>query len=157
LSLYGAALCCFSAIAVNALPETLSERAEAFATCSGRLSALAVHGRSHDRFRGDAIDRLAQEFDLLLDSLPPAAAGDARRSLHGTGWGEVAWLLNEVFYSLDAARAERASRHLRRKIVNCTTMLIPGAPPSWALELTAPADAPLNSKIGAPTNERLLP
>ena len=125
--------------AAIALPSDPMDRAEAFAICSGRLEAVAVHGRSHARVTGDEIDRLAREFALLFDATAPLDVTRATRmAWRSAGWSDAAYLLNELVYSFDDSRSERASRLLRQKILNCTDMLLPDNAPGWVAVLTRP-------------------
>ncbi|MCV6587237.1 MAG: hypothetical protein OIF47_17045 [Marinibacterium sp.] len=127
----------------DALPVRAFERATVFATCAGRLEALAVHGRGHSRFDTAEADDLALHFAVMLDAVLPFALdegvpeGEATKWRAG-GWSEVAVLLSERDYSLDQARSDRAAERLRGRIADCTDLVMPGAAPDWVQSLSAP-------------------
>ena len=112
-----------------ALPNQPIEMVEVFATCSGRLSAMATRQRSHAEPDATENEKLRDTFELLLETtLPDAlAAGvpqdQARRWRFG-GWSEVATLLADVDYSLDQRRADMAQQLLRRHLASCRALLL---------------------------------
>lgn len=132
--LRGAALSglCLLLAAVNAaaLPARSFERAEIFATCSGRLAALATRQRALNEAGADDNARLARAFETLVEATMPDAVDDGVPPGHdliwrGRGWGEVAGLLADVDYSFDAGRAERALVAVEARIEACRDVLLP--------------------------------
>lgn len=126
----GIALSVFAAHAAFALPSTPWQQAEMFAVCSGRLSALAAHEQAM-RAPGHAeTEQVRITFDMLLEATMPAAIEHGvpekqARVWRSNGWVEVAALLADASYSLDATRAERAVVNLRRRISDCRAMVLP--------------------------------
>ena len=117
-----------SALAAQALPATPWARAEAFASCSGQMSALAAHQRAlrDDAAEGTEISR--ESFDTLLQAVLP----DAMR--HGVpasqpkewrtgGWATMAVLLADMLYSFDAHRADRARDMITARIRDCDRLV----------------------------------
>ncbi|MEM9551880.1 MAG: hypothetical protein AAGA05_11935 [Pseudomonadota bacterium] len=131
-----AALLLISACAALALPARSFERAEVFATCSGRLEALAVHDRAYREDNSPEIGVLSSTFtDLLHAVLPDAHEEGVPANQHTlwrvAGWSEVAALLNEVYFTFDAARSMRAANALRERIMQCTELILPKEEPDW--------------------------
>ncbi len=63
----------FAAGALQALPRSPSERAQLFATCAGRFSALAEHQRMFDGPASEVADARRKQFEVLLDAVMPDA------------------------------------------------------------------------------------
>lgn len=117
------------AATLPALPARAHERAEVFATCSGRLAALAARQRGLDRDAADST-QMAQAFDMLVAAIMPDAIDDGvppghDRIWRGRGWAEVAGLLADADYSFDATRAERALHAAQARIDACRDMVLP--------------------------------
>ncbi|TDK43200.1 hypothetical protein [Antarcticimicrobium luteum] len=113
-----------------ALPARAFERAEIFATCSGRLAALATRQRALNEAGADGNAQLARAFESLVEATMPDAVDDGvppghDRVWRGRGWGEVAGLLADVDYSFDASRAERALIAVEARIAACRGVLLP--------------------------------
>lgn len=113
-----------------ALPARSYERAEIFATCSGRLAALATRQRALNEAGADGNAQLARAFETLVEATMPDAVDDGvppghDRVWRGRGWGEVAGLLADVDYSFDAGRAERALVAVEARIEACRDVLLP--------------------------------
>lgn len=131
-ALRGAACLMLMASATLALPGTPWKRAEVFATCSGRLAALAAHQQAMDQPEWMRMAETRETFDLMLDAtLPEALAygvpdGESTRWRAG-GWSEVAVLLADAIYSSDTTRAERAQTALRARIGDCTALILSAA------------------------------
>lgn len=113
----------------HALPRHPGERAELFATCSGRLEALATRQKARSEDRAAESDRLRAEFDTLLEAILPIAlteglpARQARR-WRDRGWIEIATLLADAEYSSDDKRAELAWQDMNRRISHCREVLL---------------------------------
>lgn len=113
----------------SALPLWPHQRAELFATCVGRLEALAL---DHTRVDSDAAERLRgqkQGFEMLLEATLPAALDDGvpekmPRIWRAGGWSEIAHLLAEMQYSLDQGRADRAEAVLDERLHECEGVLL---------------------------------
>jgi len=124
------ALCLVIAtVGAAALPVRSYERAEVFATCSGRLAAFAARQRGLNQDAGETA-RLARAFDMLVEATMPDAVEDGvppghDRIWRGRGWGEVAALLADADYSFDAVRAQRARVEIQARIADCRAVLLP--------------------------------
>ncbi len=110
---------------------SLSEQARAFATCAGRLQALAVRqGALHDP-QSETTRALQGGFESLLDAVLPeiAEAGidpaEAKR-WRASGWVEIAGLLRHAHDEPGGARAARARADMDRRIRTCTRMILAG-------------------------------
>ena len=113
----------------NAMPSRSQERAEVFATCSGRLAALATRQRAFDNPDASENERLRDLFDLLVDSVLPDALRDGTaeaqpRQWRVNGWSEMALLLAEADYSLDQRRVDRAHRLLEQRLAICRAQVL---------------------------------
>lgn len=115
--------------AALALPDRPDERAELFATCSGRLDALATRQRARlEPDAGDS-DRLRAEFEMLLDAVMPMAqeAGVVEvqaRSWRHRGWREVAYLMATADYNPDRTKAAWAWHDMTLQISDCRKVLL---------------------------------
>ncbi|KZY45831.1 hypothetical protein A3731_06155 [Roseovarius sp. HI0049] len=105
------------------------EQAQAFATCAGRLQALATRqGATHDPQSTDTRQK-QYGFEDLLDALLPhvteaeVAPGDPKR-WRAHGWTEIALLLRHAQYEADDTRAARARADMARRIDTCTRMIL---------------------------------
>lgn len=128
LTLCGAVLFVLST-AAHALPGTSFERAEMFATCSGRLEALTTRQRGRSDENAEHTARLHAQFEMLLDAVRASALSEGVPATQPEkwrirGWTEIAYLLWDVDYSFDRRRAERAAEMLRRKIADCSDVLL---------------------------------
>ncbi|TCP43109.1 hypothetical protein [Rhodovulum marinum] len=126
-----AALCAPAALAAPSTPATPWQRAELFATCSGRLAAMAT--RQHAD-RDPAWSETAEQramFDMMLDATLPSAMDhgvpqDAPLRWRSAGWVEMAGLLADISYSDDPGRMTRARDALTARIGACTGLLLGG-------------------------------
>ncbi len=131
--LRGAVLLILTTCAASALPGSPSERAKVFATCSGRLSALATRQRALNSPEIQATEQVLANFDMMLDATLPAAVDYGMppaqaRHWHSGGWVEIAALLADAQYSLDAGMAERARIAIDQRIQSCHQLLLPKPP-----------------------------
>lgn len=128
----GAALSCGAAAAAPALPAFSHQRAQLFATCSGRLAALATHQQSTRQADAPESRRLQAEFDMLLEAVMPDAMdegvpdGQAAR-WRSQGWSEIAGHLANEYYSFDASVSEYARNAAADRIAECRDLLLPPA------------------------------
>ncbi len=128
----GAALLTIAAHAAFALPAFSYQRAEVFAVCAGRMAALAAHERNmHDTHAPD-IQRMQDEFDLLLDAIMPYAVDDGvpvnqARLWQAQGWTEMAGYLAEMHYSFDTTIVQLANEAADDRIGQCRGLLLPEA------------------------------
>ncbi|MGR3714652.1 MAG: hypothetical protein ACU0A6_16210 [Shimia sp.] len=126
-TLCGAALLMTSSAAYS-LPIRPFEQAQAFATCSGRISALTTHQRATRSPMAEDNAALAETFDLMLDAVLPEAALDDGAQLstqwRARGWSQIAALLADAAYSFDAGRAARATDMIDVHINNCRDMVL---------------------------------
>ena len=141
--LLGAVLSVSLSTALNALPVRAFERATAFATCAGRLEALAVYGRRLSAFDSDEVSELSSSFSDMLGAVLPFALDEGvppnqPAKWRAGGWSETALLLNERDYSFDASRAQRAAIRLQQSILDCTQLISPSEYPDWLKVLAKP-------------------
>ncbi len=126
--LWGAALLTLGT-SVHALPIWPHQQAQAFATCSGRMSALTTHQRAVQHPEADGNAALVETFDLLLEAVLPDALSDDDDAQvpvrwRAQGWSEVAGLLAHSFYSFDPGVAERAEAALDARIADCRDLIL---------------------------------
>ncbi|PSL21916.1 hypothetical protein [Shimia abyssi] len=128
VSICGAILILIGSTA-QALPIWPHQQAEAFATCSGRFSALATHLQSHRKPGAKENLELKAEFDLMLEAVLPYALEEGvtlpeQRRWRSAGWGQIAALLADVSYGLDQSQIERATNALEFHIQDCRDLLL---------------------------------
>lgn len=114
----------------HALPGTPHERAQVFATCSGRLSAMATRQRAERNPAAARTEEIRAGFEMLLDATLPAAIDrgvpvDMAVLWHAAGWHEIAYLLADVHYSADPGRVRRARDRMQARLDDCREMLLP--------------------------------
>jgi len=117
--------------AAHASSPTAVDQARAFATCTGRLQALAT--RQHAIGDPDSREtrRTLDSFESLLEAILPVVTtlgvdpGEAER-WRTHGWVEIATLLRREQFSTDDARAARARLDRARRIHTCERMILPG-------------------------------
>lgn len=119
----------FSASTLAALPLRSFERAEMFATCSGRLSALATRQRAHADNEAATTAELSALFETLLEAVLPDALHEGvpanqPAQWRSQGWTEVAALLADMDYSFDAGLAARAQQAVQQRIATCRAVLL---------------------------------
>ncbi|MEQ9257745.1 MAG: hypothetical protein RIG84_01465 [Roseovarius sp.] len=115
------------------LSEGLSplEQAQAFATCAGRLQALATRQSAVRDPRSSTTRALQGDFEMLLEATLPFALdagtdpGEARR-WQASGWVEIASLLSRAQYTPDELRAAHAEAAMAARIVTCRRMIMRG-------------------------------
>lgn len=100
-----------------------------FATCSGRLSALATRQRAHAQNEALATTEQSALFETLLEAVLPDALHDGvpvsqPAQWRSQGWTEVAALLAEMDYSFDARMAARAQQAVQQRINSCRAVLL---------------------------------
>lgn len=110
---------------------SITEQAKAFATCAGRLSALATRQRATHDPQAPETGRLGQDFEALLEATLPHAraagiSADAPRQWQIDGWLEIASLLRQRLYSPLPAQAARAEADMRRRIHTCQRLILAG-------------------------------
>jgi len=77
LTISGAALCLFSATGRSRPSCKALYRADMFfATCAGRLDALAIHGRTISKADYNEIKRFADDFKMMMDTVLPDAEAE---------------------------------------------------------------------------------
>ena len=115
----------------SATAGTLSpmEQAQAFATCAGRLQALATRqGAIHDPRSTDTRQK-QYGFEDLLDALLPHVSetgidASAAKRWRAYGWTEIAGLLSRAQYHQDDRHARSARADMARRIDTCTRMIL---------------------------------
>lgn len=128
-TLRGVALSVLTATAATALPGTAFEQAEVFATCSGRLSALATNQKALNNPASPKTQQVRDDFDLMLDATLPIAIEQGvppsqPTQWRSSGWSEIAALLADAQYSSDVARAQRAEAAIEQRIEACHALLL---------------------------------
>jgi hypothetical protein len=128
-SLKGAAFVMFLGTAAHSLPLWPHQRAELFATCVGRLEALALDHSNATARNVDALRDQRADFQMLLDATLPAALDEGvpqkmPKLWRAGGWSEVTHLLGEMQYSVDSGRVDRARVQLERRILECEKVLL---------------------------------
>lgn len=126
----GAMLIVLGIQAAHALPGSPSERAEVFAICSGRLSAMATRQRALHHPDAHATDRIRADFDMLLEATWPAARDygvPEQMSVlwRSGGWREAAFLMADIQYSGDAYRVAQAEKGLTQRLEACRQLILP--------------------------------
>lgn len=125
-----AALLWLAATAVTAFPTTPWKRAELFAICTGRLSALEASQKAERSPEAETTQRLRSDFEVMLEATMPEAEKHGvppvqARLWQVNGWTEVAALLADAHYSFDVGRADRAARALDARITDCRALVLP--------------------------------
>ncbi len=113
----------------TALPPFAHQRAELFATCAGRLAALAAHERARGLDAAQDHSSMSGDFDFLLETTLPDALDEGvpatqPRGWWSSGWTEIAYLLAEEAYSLDQGRADRARAAREDRIGQCQDVIL---------------------------------
>lgn len=114
----------------SALPARSFERAELFATCSGRIAAFAARQHALNQDDAPQLRAWADQFDILLDATMPFAVEEGvpwgQPTLwRSQGWSEVAALLSDADYSFDAGLSIRAMEAVEHRINSCKSVLLP--------------------------------
>lgn len=120
-------LVCASEAVAGGLPQFAHERVKTFATCSGRLSALATRQSALDDPEAAATREMRQVFEMLLEAtLDDAYAEGMPESQterwRASGWSEMARLMNETRLG-DTGRAEAV---LAERVGQCRGLVLPG-------------------------------
>lgn len=119
----------FSLSDAAALPASPSERAEVFARCVGDLGALATFRRNHTGGDHKSPLRLKNTFDTLLEAVLPDALAYGLPQLQPErirfqAWASHQTLLNDITYSTDTRRKDRARKASEARIADCTKLLL---------------------------------
>lgn len=125
----GVAAMLLSAMSAASLPARAYERAELFATCSGRLEALATRQRALREADAQDSQRLSNEFQILLETVLPKALSEGvpetqPRRWRSQGWVEIAALLADVDHSFDQRLSDRAREAMLQRISLCRNVLL---------------------------------
>ncbi|MBL3568490.1 hypothetical protein JMJ94_03115 [Rhodovulum visakhapatnamense] len=125
------ALAASAAAARPATPGTPWKRAELFATCSGRLSAITARQQAVDDPAWPRTMDQRDMFNLMLEATLPEAIRfgvpkDEPVLWRSAGWAEMAGLLADIAYSFDSGRADRARAALADRMSDCTGLLLGG-------------------------------
>ncbi len=119
-----------AATSAEALPTRAFERAELFAACAGRLSALAAHQDGFGEPGAQTTRALVVTFEDLLDATLPGAYADGVPEeepvkWRNRGWSEMASLLARSHFSFDAQSADEAAAALSARLEDCTSAVLP--------------------------------
>lgn len=128
----GAAGLALVATTLLAAPGTLGtpwQRAQVFATCSGRLAAVGT--RQHADRNPAWSETLEQRemFERMLEATLPAAIehgvpDNEPVRWRSAGWVEMAVLLLDMFRNEDPGRAAQARHALEGRVADCTGLLL---------------------------------
>ncbi len=129
----GAVFLALAAASAQALPARAFERAELFANCSGRLSALATHQSGYGEGTFQQTRDMAEMFDMMLEAVLPHALDEGMPQNQITlwrsqGWGEMAGLLTQAHFSFDTISADAAMAALDERVLACTSVMLPNEP-----------------------------
>ena len=118
-----------TAPAAQALPARSFERAELFASCAGRLAALAAHQHGYGEAGAERTQALVETFEMMLDATLPDAYADGvpegqSDKWRNWGWRETAMLLAASHSSYDTLSADDASDALAERIAACTSVVL---------------------------------
>lgn len=125
----GVAAVLLTASTASAFPATSWERAELFATCFGRLSALAAHQSANHLTGHVETQNLRDTFEVLLEAAMPQAQADGVPASHARrwraqGWADLAVLLADTQYAFDQSRADRAQARMEADVATCRGMVL---------------------------------
>jgi hypothetical protein len=110
---------------------TPAEQAQAFATCAGRLSALAARQNAmHDPEFQDT-HRLKEDFEMLLEATLPYSQDvgvdqSTAKLWQSYGWSEMAQLFRMRDKFENVTFSARAEADLNRHIHTCQRLILPG-------------------------------
>ncbi len=106
-----------------AVPARIGSVEEAFATCAGRMGAMATRARAFGQVEAEEFDQLRDIFDDLLAAL--STDENAAKGWRNAGWTEIAQLLSEIDFGIDGSRAVRSGDTLSRRIRTCRGLVLP--------------------------------
>ena len=117
--------------AAQALPQSPSERAQLFATCAGRFSALAEHQRLFDGAASEVADAERETFEMLLDAVMPDARdwgmpGELALQWRLTAKMAQAELLHRSVFQTDAYVKTQSRRAADRLFDECRSRVLGG-------------------------------
>ncbi|MEM6408516.1 MAG: hypothetical protein AAF700_08870 [Pseudomonadota bacterium] len=115
--------------AVSAIPISPSERAQAFAQCAGRYSAMANHITEASSETFETVRERKALFDMMLEAVLPAAVAYGMPKAQATTWKFDAWrnhaaILNDANYSVDHRRAQNARAASEKMIAECRRLIL---------------------------------
>lgn len=121
----------FCAGAVWALPQSPSQRAQLFATCAGRYSALVEHQRLFDGVASEQAEDQKKIFETLLEAVMPHALAWGMPGHMALDWRLTAkhaqaQLLQKGAFQTDDDIARR-SRHVATALLSDCHMFVLGA------------------------------
>lgn len=115
----------FPFAAALASPPPPGERAEAFAICAGRLSALSVRQAATGDPASEATSRMRDDFDMLLGAVLPDAPRDRQaQRWRVDGWVQIAHLLARHQYGATPRRRDLAAARMVARIDTCRRMIL---------------------------------
>ena len=114
---------------VLALPYSPSQRAELFANCAGRLSALEEHQRMFDGPASEVTRSAVRRFEALLEAVMPDAIAYGMPGRQVWSWRVNAkhaqsLLLNKATFSQDGRLLERAQMASDQYISECENLVL---------------------------------
>ncbi|MEM7471388.1 MAG: hypothetical protein AAF340_08550 [Pseudomonadota bacterium] len=118
-----------SSQALAAIPISPSERAQAFAQCAGRYSAMANHITHASAETFETVRSRLAIFDMMLEAVLPAAVAYGMPEKQAANWKFDAWrnhaaILNDANYSFDTRRAENARAASEKMIAECRSLIL---------------------------------
>ena len=122
-------LIAMSGAGAAAMPGESAERVEIFATCSGRMAALATRQRALNEPDANGTAEMQALFDMLVEATLPDALAEgiparAHENWRNDGWSEMATLLADVDYSIDMRRVNRARITLQTRLETCRALVL---------------------------------
>lgn len=111
--------------AARAAPPPAGERAEAFAVCAGRLSALSVRQAAVGDPASALTGQMRDDFDMLLGAVLPEPGADRQAQRWKLdGWLQIAHLLARSQYDATAQRRDLAAARIADRIETCRRMIL---------------------------------
>ncbi len=116
-------------IVATALPISPSERARAFAQCTGRYSAEAAHAQLFDGAASELAEHRRDTFESLLSAVFPDAVDygmpeELPMSWRVTAKANQAVLLSTAVFNMMPERAHRARDAAQAFIADCDALLL---------------------------------
>ncbi|WP_323765292.1 hypothetical protein [Marinovum sp.] len=111
--------------AALAAPPPAGDRAEAFAVCAGRLSALSVRQAAEGDPASAVTGQMSADFDMLLAAVLPEADSDTQaQRWRVDGWLQIAHLLARNQYADTPRRRDLAAVRMAQRIDTCRRMIL---------------------------------
>ena len=114
---------------LTAMPRSVEDRLQLFATCAGRFSALAEAGRLFDGTASEHAIAISQVFAMLVDATLPYGRPMGIEGQDVLGWRVSAkmaqiTLLQTARLHSEADRRDRARRLARQHLRTCEIVIL---------------------------------